>query len=119
MPLAEYPSQCSVMGRSKTSHHSPPASGASRWPPSCRPVERTHALTLSILGSAVADDLIAANPAHVRGAGATKRAQQIEPGRRRDDQHAARRIMIFPAYLPLAAANTGREGDDRIREVKN
>jgi hypothetical protein len=85
------------------------------------PTRRAHAyaLTLSILGSAVADDLIAANPAHVRGAGATKRAQQIEPGRRRDDQHAARRIMIFPAYLPLAAANTGREGDDRIREVKN
>ena len=38
------------------------------------PTRRAHAyaLTRSILGSAVTDDLIAAQPAHIRGAGATK-----------------------------------------------
>jgi len=31
------------------------------------------------LGSAVSDDLIAANPCHIRGAGSTKRVHQIKP----------------------------------------
>jgi integrase len=45
------------------------------------PTRRAHAYALvrTILGSAVTDDLIAANPAHIRGAGGTRRAHQIKP----------------------------------------
>ena len=40
---------------------------------------RAYSLLHTILGSAVTDDLIAANPAHVRGATSTKRVHQIKP----------------------------------------
>jgi integrase len=42
---------------------------------------RAHAYALlrSILGSAVADQLIPVNPAHIRGAGASKRVHEIRP----------------------------------------
>jgi integrase len=45
------------------------------------PTRRAHAYSLlrTILGSAVTDDLMPSNPAHIRGAGATKRAHQIKP----------------------------------------
>src|SRR5829696_4595575 len=45
------------------------------------PTRRAHAYSLlrTILGSAVTDDLIPSNPAHIRGAGATKRVHQIKP----------------------------------------
>src|SRR5215203_1125019 len=45
------------------------------------PTRRAHAYALlrTILGSAVIDDLIAANPCHIRGAGGTRRAHQIKP----------------------------------------
>jgi integrase len=46
-----------------------------------RPTTRAHAYGLlrTILGTAVTDEHIAANPAHIRGAGATKRRHKIEP----------------------------------------
>jgi integrase len=40
---------------------------------------RAYALLRTILGSAVTDDLIAANPCHVRGASSAKRIHQIKP----------------------------------------
>ncbi len=45
------------------------------------PTERAHsyALLRTILGTAVTDDLIAANPCRVRGAGQAKRARNIRP----------------------------------------
>src|SRR5215212_9445341 len=118
MPRAEYPSQCSVMGRSKPSHRSPSASGTATLVPEL-PTRRAHAyaLTRSILGSAVTDDLIAAQPGPTSaGPVPPSGPNRLSRGRRREDQDAARRIsMIFPAYLPLAAADTGRKGDDRIQ----
>jgi integrase len=39
----------------------------------------SYALLRTILASAVTDDLIPANPCHIRGAGSTKRAHRIEP----------------------------------------
>ncbi|KQW43020.1 hypothetical protein ASC77_22255 [Nocardioides sp. Root1257] len=46
-----------------------------------RPTTRAHAYGLlrTILGTATQDELIAANPAHIRGAGATKRKHKVEP----------------------------------------
>jgi integrase len=46
-----------------------------------RPTLRAHAYTLlrTILATAVTDDLIAANPCRIRGAGAAKRAKKIKP----------------------------------------
>ena len=48
-----------------------------------RPTERAHlyALLRVILGTAYRDDLIAANPCRVSGAGSTKRARPIRPAR--------------------------------------
>jgi integrase len=45
------------------------------------PTRRAHAYALlrTILGSELTDDLITANPVHIRGAGATRRAHQIKP----------------------------------------
>jgi integrase len=45
------------------------------------PTQRAHAYSLvrTILGTAAADDLIAANPCRIRGAGQAKRARQIKP----------------------------------------
>ena len=45
-----------------------------------QPTRRAHAYALlrTILGSAVTDGLIAVNPCHIRGAGASKRKHQIE-----------------------------------------
>ena len=45
------------------------------------PTERAHAYQLlrTILGTAVTDDLIAANPCRIRGAGQAKRVRQIRP----------------------------------------
>jgi integrase len=45
------------------------------------PAQRAHAYSLlrTILNTALADDLIPANPCRVRGAGSTKRARQIQP----------------------------------------
>jgi integrase len=45
------------------------------------PTQRAHAYSLlrTILGTALADDLIPANPCRVRGAGQAKRARQIKP----------------------------------------
>jgi integrase len=49
--------------------------------PADRPTRRAHAygLVRTILGSAVTEDLIPANPAHIRGAGNSKRQHQIKP----------------------------------------
>jgi integrase len=46
-----------------------------------KPTLRAHAYGLlrSILATAVEDEKIGANPAHIRGAGTTKRARQIKP----------------------------------------
>jgi integrase len=46
-----------------------------------RPTLRAHAYGLlrTILATAVADEKIAANPCHIRGAGTTKRARKIRP----------------------------------------
>lgn len=46
-----------------------------------RPTLRAHAYGLlrTILATAVTDERIAANPAHIRGAGTTKRARKIRP----------------------------------------
>ncbi|WP_242511294.1 tyrosine-type recombinase/integrase [Pengzhenrongella frigida] len=46
-----------------------------------RPTERAHIYSLlrTILGTAVADDVIPANPCRVRGAGQTRRAKPIKP----------------------------------------
>ena len=45
------------------------------------PTRRAHAYALlrTILGSAVVEDLIPANPCHIRGAGNSKRVRQIKP----------------------------------------
>jgi integrase len=45
------------------------------------PTRRAHAYSLlrTILGSAVTEDLIPANPCHIRGAGNAKRVHQIKP----------------------------------------
>lgn len=45
------------------------------------PTQRAHAYSLlrTILGTAVTDDIIAANPCRIRGAGASKRARSIRP----------------------------------------
>ena len=45
------------------------------------PTRRAHAYALlrTILGSAVADELLAANPCHIRGAGSSKRVHKIKP----------------------------------------
>jgi Phage integrase, N-terminal SAM-like domain len=45
------------------------------------PTRRAHAYALlrAILGSAVAEDLIPANPCHIRGAGSSRRVHQIKP----------------------------------------
>ena len=45
------------------------------------PTRRAHSYGLlrTILGSAVSDDLIPANPAHIRGAGMSKRVHKIKP----------------------------------------
>lgn len=45
------------------------------------PTRRAHAYALlrTILGSAVADELILANPCHIRGAGSSKRVHKIKP----------------------------------------
>lgn len=45
------------------------------------PTTRAHAYSLlrAILGTAVSDELIPANPCHIRGAGAAKRAVKIKP----------------------------------------
>ena len=42
---------------------------------------RSHAYGLlrTILGTAVTEDILAANPCRIRGAGATKRAKTIKP----------------------------------------
>ena len=40
---------------------------------------RAYALLRTILGAAVTDDLIQANPCHIRGASSTKRVHQIKP----------------------------------------
>jgi integrase len=49
--------------------------------PADRPTRRAHAYALlrTILGSAVSEDLIMANPCHIRGAGNSKRVRQIKP----------------------------------------
>jgi integrase len=49
--------------------------------PAEHPTRRAHAYALlrTILGSAVTDDLIPANPVHIRGAGNSKRVHQIKP----------------------------------------
>ncbi|MBB2892187.1 tyrosine-type recombinase/integrase [Flexivirga oryzae] len=46
-----------------------------------RPTLRAHAYSLlrTILGTAVTDEKIPANPCHIRGAGAAKRARRIKP----------------------------------------
>ena len=46
-----------------------------------RPTQRAHAYGLlrSILATAVADEILAANPCRVRGAGTTTRARRVEP----------------------------------------
>ncbi len=46
-----------------------------------KPTLRSHAYGLlrTILGTAVVDEKIAANPCHIRGAGTTKRARKIKP----------------------------------------
>ena len=46
------------------------------------PTRRAHAYGLlrTILGSAVADGKLAANPCHIRGAGSSKRGPRIPPG---------------------------------------
>jgi integrase len=45
------------------------------------PTRRAHTYSLlrTMLASAVDDDLIAANPCHIRGAGSTTRVHRIEP----------------------------------------
>jgi integrase len=49
--------------------------------PAEHPTRRAHAYSLlrTILGSAVTDDLIPANPCHIRGAGASRRVHTIKP----------------------------------------
>jgi integrase len=49
--------------------------------PAEHPTRRAHAYSLlrTILGSAVTDDLIPANPAHIRGAGNSRRVHKIKP----------------------------------------
>jgi integrase len=49
--------------------------------PAEHPTRRAHAYSLlrTILGSAVTEDLIPANPCHIRGAGASRRVHQIKP----------------------------------------
>lgn len=46
-----------------------------------RPTQRAHAYALlrSIMATAVADEILAANPCRVRGAGTTTRARRVEP----------------------------------------
>jgi len=46
-----------------------------------RPTLRAHTYSLlrTVLGSAVADELIPANPARIRGAGTTRRARKVRP----------------------------------------
>jgi integrase len=49
--------------------------------PAEHPTRRAHAYSLlrTILGSAVTEDLIPANPCHIRGAGASRRVHTIKP----------------------------------------
>jgi integrase len=49
--------------------------------PAEHPTRRAHAYSLlrTILGSAVTEDLIPANPCHIRGAGNARRKHQIKP----------------------------------------
>jgi integrase len=49
--------------------------------PAEHPTRRAHAYSLlrTILGSAVTEDLIPANPCHIRGAGASRRVHKITP----------------------------------------
>ncbi|WP_034719966.1 tyrosine-type recombinase/integrase [Intrasporangium chromatireducens] len=60
-----------------------------------RPTLRAHAYGLlrTILGTAVADEKIAANPCHVRGAGQAKRARKIKPA-------TLRELEIIAAEMP-------------------
>lgn len=61
-----------------------------------RPTLRAHAYGLlrTILATAVADEKIAANPAHIRGAGATKRARKIKPA-------TLAELEVIAANMPL------------------
>jgi integrase len=68
------------MCRSKTSRRRSCGTGTTRSM-SNHPTRRAHAYSLlkSILASAVTEDIIAANPCRIHGAGNSKRARQIEP----------------------------------------
>ena len=65
-------------------HRRSPRSMVREWtreaPGETGPTQRAHAYSLlrTILNTAVADDLIPANPCRVRGAGSAKRARQIK-----------------------------------------
>ena len=65
------------------------------------PTMRAHAYGLlrSILTTAVQDDLLAANPCHLRGAGTTKRVKQIRPATL---DELARLVEEMPAKYRLA-----------------
>jgi integrase len=60
-----------------------------------RPTIRSHAYSLlrTILGTAVHDGLLAANPCHIRGAGNVKRAHKVEPA-------TLEELEIIVSHLP-------------------
>lgn len=65
-----------------------------------RPTQRAHCYTLlrTIMGTAVTDDLLPANPCRIRGAGSTKRVHKIKPA---SLDELARLVEAMPAKYRL------------------
>src|SRR6266705_424899 len=70
------------------------------------PTQRAHAYSLlrTILNTAMADDVIAANPCRVRGAGQSKRARKIEPASLAELEAIAAAIPARYRLMVLLAA---------------
>jgi len=87
------------------------------------PTAKAHAYSLlrTVLGTAVDDDLLPANPCRVRGAGSAKQVKQIEPASISElaiiEANMSDRLRLFVPLAAWAALRFGEAAELRRRDV--